>query len=276
MTWETQQIGESKLILHVGAAKAGLEDVTAVATPEATDTWVPVAHRDVIDEVSSCLGRTGMAVTESAFALYGNGARFFGLLGLDCKGGDGGNAYQLVVGIRNSHDRTFPVGLVVGSRVFVCDNLAFSSEITVTRRHTKNVMDDFPRLITTAVGRIADAADVQERRFAHYRDVKMTDEQAHDMLIQSMDIKAVGSVALPKILQEWREPSQEAFREDFSAWRLWNAYTEVFKGYGGERLPARSIALQGLFDVYTRFVRTPRENAASDIIPAVEEAAIVA
>jgi hypothetical protein len=33
-----------------------------------------------------------------------------------------------VLGLRNSHDKRFPAGLVGGSAVFVCDNLAFSGE----------------------------------------------------------------------------------------------------------------------------------------------------
>jgi len=33
------------------------------------------------------------------------------------------------VGLRNSHDKTFPAGLVAGTRVFICANLSFSGLI---------------------------------------------------------------------------------------------------------------------------------------------------
>ena len=249
--WTEQAIGESRLVLHVGGALANLDQVTAIDTPEPTKSWVPVPHRQLIDEVCETLGRSNLAVKESAFALYAGGRRFFGLLGLDVRGGDG--EYQLVVGLRNSHDMSFPVGMVVGSRVFVCDNLAFSSEIQVTRRHTKNLMGDLPRLITTACGMINASAETQERRFKHYKETTLTDEQAHDIMIQSLDVQAVGSTALPKVLANWREPPHEEFRQGHTAWRLFNAYTETFKQYKGEFLPSRSIALQGLMDTYTRF-----------------------
>lgn len=261
--WDTVKMGDSKLVLHMGAKKATWEDVLRVETPEPEGRWMPVPHARVIEEVVSHLDRVGLKVVESAYALDSANQRFFSLLGLDVKGGDG--EYQLVVGARNSHDKTFPISMAVGSRVFVCDNLAFSSEIQVTRRHTKNVMDDFPRLIATACGRIKSSAEDQERRFNHYKDVVLNDTQVHDILVQSLDIKAIGSTALPKVLQEWREPSHPEFAVDHSAWRLWNAYTEVLKGYDVMALGQRTCALQGLMDVYTRMPIKPIDAVATAV-----------
>jgi len=253
--WETIKMGDSKLVMHCGSKKATWDDILKIETPEPEGRWMPVPHARVVEEVVEHLDRAGLQVTESAYALDNGGQRFFSLLGLDVKGGDG--EYQLVVGARNSHDKTFPISMAVGSRVFVCDNLAFSSEIQVTRRHTKNVMDDFPRLIATACGRIKGSAEDQERRFAHYRDVNLSDTMVHDILVQSLDIKAIGSTALPKVLQEWREPRHEEFAKDHSAWRLWNAYTEILKEYDVMALSSRTTALQGLMDVYTRMPVRP-------------------
>jgi hypothetical protein len=251
MSWNTVKMGNSSLVLHTGAKTADWDKVIAVETPDPSPTWMPVPHARVIEEIQGTLERTGLSVQESAYALNANGAQFFGLLALNSLGG--GGAYQLVVGVRNSHDKSFPVGMVVGSRVFVCDNLAFSSEIQVTRRHTKNVMDDFPRLIATACGRIRQSAATQEARFEHYKQFEVTDAQVHDLLVQSLDIKALGSTALPRVLKEWREPSHPEFAVNHSVWRLWNAYTEVYKGYDVGSLGNRTIALQGLLDAYSRF-----------------------
>jgi len=249
--WNTVKMGNSSLVLHTGAQTADWDKVVAVKTPKGTDTWTPVPHARVIEEVQGTLERTGLTVKESAFALNDDGAQFFGLLGLDSLGG--GGEYQIVVGLRNSHNKKFSVGLTVGSRVFVCDNLAFSSEIRVTRRHNKRVIDDFTRLITTACGMINKSVEVQNLRFDHYKQYELTDVQAHDLLVQSLDIKAIGSTALVKVLDEWRDPSHPEFAVNHSIWRLWNAYTEVFKEYDVRGLSTRTIALQGLLDTYSRF-----------------------
>ena len=46
--------------------------------------------------------------------------------------------YAYVLGLRNSHDKRFPAGLAVGASVFVCDNLSFSGEIKIGRKHTRH------------------------------------------------------------------------------------------------------------------------------------------
>ena len=47
-----------------------------------------------------------------------DGNRCFSLL--QVANGHSDQDFALVVGIRNSHDQTFPAGLVVGASVFVC------------------------------------------------------------------------------------------------------------------------------------------------------------
>lgn len=250
--WKEVVMGQSKLILHTGGETATWDQLEAVPTPEATKSWKPIPHSQLVQDVMTTLERTGLRAKETAFATYQGGARFFGLLGLDCEGG--GGDYQLVVGLRNSHDRSFPVGMTVGSRVFVCDNLAFSSEIQVVRRHTRYLMDDLPRLISTAVGHISASAETQEQRFAHYKEVEFSDMQAHDILVQAIDVQAIRTTWLPKVLEQWRAPAHEEFAERHDAWRLWNGFTEILKKVSPNDLHLHTIALQGLFDAHTRFV----------------------
>ena len=57
-------------------------------------------------------------------------------------------SYRYVIGMRNSNDMKFPAGLVLGIAPFVCDNLAFTGEVTVARKHTTNIKRDLPMLIT--------------------------------------------------------------------------------------------------------------------------------
>jgi hypothetical protein len=52
---------------------------------------------------------------------------------------------------------------------------------------------------------------------------------------------------IPDVLQEWREPKHPEFREGRTAWRLFNAFTEILKGNLGE-LPRRTQALHGFMD----------------------------
>ena len=136
------------LMLHTGAQTVELAQMGLVQTPERTDTWVPIAHDRFLGGVIEQLQAAHMNIVSRAHGLTRDGARYFGLL--QVVNGTNHNDYGMVVGVRNSHDKSFPAGLVVGASVFVCDNLSFSGEIKLARKHTVFVERDLPQLIARA------------------------------------------------------------------------------------------------------------------------------
>ena len=260
----TAVIGNSKLYNHVNAGLVDWKDLPFIKTPGVTKTHVPIPHHKLVEEVKASLEGVNLTVKEEAYSVNKDGQKFFGLLGLNAANQN--NDYQLVVGLRNSHDKSFPAGLVAGTRVFVCDNLAFSSEVTVTRKHTSRLMDDLPRLIATACGMINEANECQEQRVEHYQNFAIKDPQVHDLLIRSMKVSAIGSTAIPKVLGQWNDPKHEEFRPR-TLWSLFNAYTEVYKAIKLDRLPRKTIALQGLLDTFSRFAPvTATDEEAKELL----------
>lgn len=146
------------LSIHAGAWSVQREQLAAVATPAPRGIWRPLAHKHLLDGVQGSLERAGLKVVAEAHALARDGDRYFGMLQL--VNGHQAEDYSLVVGLRNAHDKRFPAGLVVGSGVFVCDNLAFSGEIKIARRHTTNLHRDLPAMIDAAVGRLGEGKSV--------------------------------------------------------------------------------------------------------------------
>src|SRR5438552_10669000 len=126
---------ETKLCLHAGGKLATLDEVRAVASPPPEGAWHPVAHARVLETAAETLTGAGYAVRNQQLALARDGKRFFGVLDLESPLAEG---IGLSVGVRNSIDKSFPLGFAAGSRVFVCDNLAFSAELMVRRKHTKH------------------------------------------------------------------------------------------------------------------------------------------
>jgi hypothetical protein len=206
---------------------------------------VPVAHHRLLAGVRSSLEGAGLAVVHEAHGLTGDGARYFGLL--QVANGHNPDDFGLVVGLRNSHDKSFPAGLAVGAAVFVWDNLSFSGEVRLARKHTAHVERDLPQLIDAAVGQLGDLRRTQEGPFAAYKGRELADREAHDLVIQALDARVLPVTRLPDVLREWREPRHPEFRQGRTAWRLFNAFTEALKGHLGE-LPRRSQALHGLLD----------------------------
>src|SRR5436190_18538666 len=121
------------LCLHAGGHQVSLDQVAEVRTPDAVGIWYPIPHAELHRQTVEALTAMGMRITRQEHALARDGDRYFGLLHvsriqrIDHEEEDDNDPidYGYVVGLRNSHDKKYPAGLVVGSRVFVCDNLSF-------------------------------------------------------------------------------------------------------------------------------------------------------
>lgn len=236
------------LLLHCGAHTASLKDVRTIPTPPATDTWCPIPHHDLISTVQRTLTQSRLKIGTQAHSLSHNGSRYFGLMEVHSTRKNSDD-YCLVLGLRNSHDKTFPAGIVAGASVFVCDNLSFSGEIKFARKHTRFINRDLPQLVERSVGLLMSKWHHQDTRITAYKEAEVSEVEAHDLIIRATDVGVCSNRLIPSVLQEWREPRHEAFTGR-SVWSLFNAFTESLKGGSLSELPKRTEALHGLLDTH--------------------------
>jgi Domain of unknown function (DUF932) len=235
------------LVLHCGARHVEREAVEQAVTPSGSSTWVPVPHHRLLEQVESTLLAGGLPVVGQAHALWQDGRRYFGLL--EVTNGLAHDDYGLVIGLRNSHDKSFPAAIALGHAVFVCDNLSFSGEVTIARRHTRFIERDLPQVVHTAIGRLTDLRGHQDRRIATYKQTEVDERTVHDLLIRAIDAQLLPVTQLPAVLDQWRTPNFPEFSDHGrTVWRLLNSFTEAWKGRNLAALPRRSQALQGLLD----------------------------
>jgi len=123
------------MLLHCGAEIVSRTKLFDVPTPPGTRTWFPLSHRTILREVETQLESTGFTILEETHALSHGGARYFGVMSVTLPNRAEAD-FGWIVGIRNSHDMTYPAGLVAGTKVIVCDNLCFSGEVRISRKHT--------------------------------------------------------------------------------------------------------------------------------------------
>jgi len=240
------------LVLHCGSNKVDREAVDNVATPAGTDSWYPIPHRSLIELIESRLPEYGLSVVQQQHALMREDHRYFGLFQIEPMASEvpAPLDYSLVLGVRNSHDKSFPAGLCLGSGVFVCDNLAFSAEVVIGRRHTRHIMDDLPRLVAAAFGKLVTARIDQDRRIEAYKTNELTDSQAAHLLFQAAEGKAVTKTSLLDVWNQWKAPNHPEFATaGKTVWRLFNAITEVSKGINPFELSNRTQRINPLFDV---------------------------
>ena len=244
---------QANLVLHRGAIEVSPEVLSTVQTPERTSSWVPVPHDRLVEQVRIGLAGCGFEIAAEKHGLAHDGLRYFGVLQVVRPGGNGKD-YCRIAGIRNSHDKSFPAALAFGAQVFVCDNLSFSGEVTLSRKHTVWIERDLPQLVARAIGIVSTSWENQDKRFELYKRFELTSSQVNDVLVQSLDLQVIGATYIPDILKEYRHPRHQEFEADgHTAWRLYNAYTEIMKDVNAFSLPKRSQALTGLMDRFAGF-----------------------
>jgi hypothetical protein len=234
------------MLLHCGAQTVTREDLLAVPTPRGTRTWYPLSHSTILGEVETQLESSGFTIFEETHALSHEGARYFGVMSVSLPN-RGQADFGWIVGIRNSHDMTYPAGLVAGTRVFVCDNLCFSGEVRISRKHTRFAERDLRHLTARAVGQLGDKFRGLDQRVIAYKEERITNTRAHDIIIRAVDCAAITPAQIPDVLMQWRKPEHESF-EPRNAWSLFNAFTEVHKAVNPHTALRRGEALHGLFD----------------------------
>ncbi len=226
----------STLVNHCGARQVNAAELATIEPPAPTRTWFPLAHRAVLDSVCESLEGAGFAICRSRLSVSHGGARFFGTLDLTTSIIEG---VSLAIGIRNSNDQSFPIGFCCGQRVFVCDNLAFTSEIVVSKKHTRFGQERYLEGLARAVASLdqyrQSAAGWIERMQAR----RLSNDTANSLLLQAYERKIIGLRLLPLVVEEWRRPSREEYQPR-TAYSLFNCFTEVLGRERQSRFPAES------------------------------------
>src|SRR6266849_2032494 len=70
----------ANLILHCGANLVPRTAVSAVPTPSATQTWAPIPHSLLVEQVELALHANRLRVVSQAHSLTHDGLRYFGLM----------------------------------------------------------------------------------------------------------------------------------------------------------------------------------------------------
>jgi len=234
------------LIVHAGAQRVGRQDLLALPTPEATETHHPIAHAKLVETILESLAFRQLEVVRDEYAVTSDGMRLFGFLEVNIEH----NGVRLAFALRNSHDKSFSLGIVAGYRVFVCDNLAFSGEFSaLARKHTKNV--ELVEVVGVGVDRVQRHFQKVQVQIDAWRGFELADAQAKAVIY---DAFIIGNLDAPKKLAKdvhsnYFDPQHDEFR-DRNFWSLSNAFTSAFKTLEPVRQMEATAALPKFLAAY--------------------------
>jgi hypothetical protein len=234
------------MALIIAKNKVNFEQLLGVETPEATESHTPIAHHTLVELTRNAIQNAGLTVLGEEHALHRGGLRYFGGFALTGQG-IAGDDRQVVLGLRNSHDKAFAAAVCIGNRMLVCENLCFASDIKLARRHTLNIMSDLPRVLSDAVGRVVSHWNDMGQRITAYKETEISDSIAADLIVKLVDCKAFPSRDIYAAIQEFRAPRHEEFKGG-SLWTLYNSITENLKGGDLSKLPFRTMTTQSILD----------------------------
>lgn len=246
------------LMLHAGANAVTYDDLRAVTTPAATETHIPVSHHEIVELMRYTLGFHGHEIMQEDHAITPDGMRYFGLLSLRSPYGD----YTDTVGLRNSHDKVFPIGIAYGSRVFVCDNLAFVGDHVIKRKHTVKAKRELPGLVAEIVQPLQAHRIAQNRQLLTYQRTPLADEVADHAILDMYRKGIIGVLRIGDIVREWECPSHDW--GDKSVWRLFNASTFALAGKVAEN-PLLTKQLHEVLDGVCEY--EPNGETAPQLVP---------
>jgi hypothetical protein len=240
-------MAQATLMNHRGAVEVDRQGLALIEAPPGSATWFPVKHAEVLERVCETLDGAGFKIGAMQLSVARNEQRFFGVLNLTA---NVTNECSLAVGIRNSTDQSYPIGFAVGERVFVCDNLAFHSEIIISRRHTRHGELRFNSAVSQAVLGLHEYQRTAADRIGRLQQWELSAIEADAMILRAFEKGLVSTRTLPAVIKEWREPSFAEHRAR-TGYSLLQAFTFALKDRAKsspQEFAATTIGLQRLLN----------------------------
>lgn len=232
----------SNLCMSGGGKFVDRAAVAMVDTPIGTFSWKPVPHIEVIEAVSEVVEAHNWTITHEEFGLAREGQKLFGVMKINKSSSVD---IQRVIGLRNSHDKSFSAGLTAGISVFVCSNMAFGGTTVIKRRHTSRL--ELNDLVNVAVDELENEfltleTVCEDLKIMHLKN----DDEARSRIVRAAELGAINSSDIVPVFREFKNPTHEEF-EERTRWSLLNAFTETIKKYTPQRVDHSYQALNRAF-----------------------------
>jgi len=222
-------------MLHAGGKAVTREVVDAIPLPEKTDTYCPVPHGWMLDKtLDACEKHLPVRLRKAEYGLNMGGNQLFAVLYFEALKQDAD--LSLVIGCRNSYNKTLTGAVCGGAGAFVCDNLAFSGDsFTFFRRHTPNALQDLEKLIDDGVGICWDQFCKTEAQLETFNQVEMKDDDVFAALGVMTCRGLIGSTEMNRARRYWEKPPHEE-HEGRNLFSFYQSVNHALKGAAANRV----------------------------------------
>ncbi len=234
-----------------GGVSMSRVELSHVDTPDSTHSYRPIAHVSLVNRLQDQLSQMNQKIVQEKHLVSNKGNHYFGLFEIQDKNNPSNKDTAQIVGLRNSHDKKFPAGVMAGDAPFICSNLCFDNEIVINRRHTKNFFNVIDGLLQQAVIRLMDKKEITQLRNDRYKQVHVDQATVDHLVLDAYRNGACSRSQVLPIIEQFIDPEHDVFIEP-TVYSLKNAFTNVWRG-NVFSTPRFSQGLHKTLDKFTDF-----------------------
>ena len=240
-----------------------LEGLNQIPCPAPSGIWKPIPHRTIVDTVLDTLAEQGIGYSPDSLKMATNRERtvVLGAVDVALPSVTPSPEQTFSVGFRSSINKSVAVKIMLGTRVFICDNgmMVGDSVASLHKRHTINL--DLREEFIDTIAAFHSIAQAANRRTEELQNHNIAFDQGCEMLF-----KAVGADALPKsrllhAYEQWdfnyHQSEKALIEHPGTAWALQQSITAEWKhqimlalewrsnnlsNFMGEIVPVRLVA----------------------------------
>ena len=203
-----------------------------IEVPEATASYQPVGHLNLIDYLRKKVEQKGFAVDELKVNHAAKGNKMVGTIRLvspDHIHED----FGMTLGFRNSYDKSMSLGIGVGAQVFVCANGMFLADVQQLRKHTSNIATDIHKIVDKQISYVSKMFDDYAEDVEVLRSKEITQNTMNEIVGgMFMEQELITGAQLSIIRRE--VSVSDNFKMlgsggDMSLWNLYQNTTEALK-----------------------------------------------
>jgi hypothetical protein len=230
-------------------------EVFSVPSVPFTKTFKPFHHRQIIEAIRSALNMVGLNIVSTEYALANEGMRMFAVYDLD----SGTDELGWSMGFRNALDKSFAITIIAGSRVFLCSNLAFSSEAIEMRRHTKGLtIEELEFLAYRAIRTLVVKLTAFQNWHLGLKQYELTDTDAKVLLVELITKNIFPASKFPRFYDLYFGAYEPTL------WGVHEATTEVLKDTNLLTLPKKNKTLNTILNQYIDGINADQPSHLGD------------
>lgn len=201
------------------------EQIRQIPIPDATNTYAPVSHSNIIDAVQENLDKSGLSIVNKTYNGNGNGEQLIGMYRVN----QGNEEMGMMIAFRNSYDKSMACGFAAGTEIFVCSNGMITGEISMYRKHTGTVINEIDNKIIQSINSLENYFNILNYDRENMKNIEINKRVTAELLGRMyIEENLINSTQLNIIKRELISPTFEEFNNS-SAWDFYNHCTYSLK-----------------------------------------------